>query len=922
MSRIDIVNLEDSSVEAMPSSGANDRNPMWMGNTIYFVSDRGGTFNLYSYDPQTRQVQQLTDYETFGITDASATGGVVTFVQDGRIRVWDAQSGGTTDIELHLEPDRSQLEPRTVAAGEFIQSASPSAFGDRVVFGARGDVLMLDLASGATQNLTGTPGAVEREPVMSPDGQWVAFLSDESGEYQLQVRSLADEGRTRRIPVELQSSFYRELVWSPDSKRLAFSDKRLRLWVVDVETGGARRVTTSNYSYQDRYYPSWSPDGIWLAYSRYEPNGLRAVYLYNAERGRQLNITHGRVNAEHPTFDADGRYLYFVASSTASLGEFGWGVLSGLLLRPYAARRLHVVSLRESVPPPVSAINGELLAGGDAPRQLIGPPPGDARGGRGGRGLPLAQTETVDLPGIENRVVPLPLAHRDYADLAAGEPGVLFVLVREWPPSPTFGSESAHTLYRFDLANPTELTKLATDVDDFSVTADGSKILVRQGDEWSLLASNGPVEGESGRIDTSALQVEVDPAAEWRQIYHEAFRLLKDYFYDPNYFGEDLRQLEEHYATYLPTVVRRQDLNLLLGKALGHISGSHLGVSGGDVAEPTAEPERIGLLGADYVVDGSYYRFARIYRSGHFNSETPLAQAPLDQPGIMVRPGEYLMSVNGQAVTSNRDVHSYFVGTAMRTTRIAVASDSTGAYVRAYNVVPLPDESTLRRWNWAESNRRVVEQESQGVLGYVFIPDFGPAGIVATFRQLLENTDRRGLVIDQRFAVGSITADYLIELLQRRPLFYYAFRQGDDLPVPSNPMPEARALLINDVNQSAAETFALMFRLGNLGRVMGTRTWGASIVPYVYIPPLIDGGTMTIPTLAEFDPAGSWAIENKGVEPDIEVEWPAFEWRQGRDTQLQAAIRAVLQLIVDRPPLEVRRPDFPVHGQPPEEPQQ
>ena len=923
VSRIAIVPLDGGAVEELPPTEANDRNPMWVGETIYFVSDRSGTFNLHAYDPRTREIEQLTSYETYGIDDAAAGAGIIVFVQDGHIRVLDTLTRDVTTLEIQVEPDRSELESRTVDGARFIQSASPSPTGDRIVFGARGEVMVLDVESGVTRNLTNTPGAAERYPVMSPDGKWIAFFSDESGEYQLQVRPTGDEERPRTIPVELQSSFYRELVWSPDSKRLAFTDKRLRLWVADVETGGARRVTTSTYSYQDRYQPSWSPDGVWLAYSRYESNRLRAIYLYNAERGRQRRITHGRVSAEHPVFDSSGRYLYFVASSTASLGDFGWSVLSGLLLRPYSARRLHVVSLQENVPPPVFPITGDPNPEAGA---LTPPPPGEigARpADRPGPGAgPGVQRANVGLQNIESRVVPLPLPQKDYTGLFAGQAGVLYVLVTEWPPSPTFGSEPTQTLYRYELSSPRELTRLIENVDELSLTPDGTRILYRSGRDWALVPSSAAPEPGAGRIDTAALQIEVDPALEWRQIYHEAWRLMGDYFYDPDYHGQDLQELERHYAAYLPTITRRRDLNLLLGKALGHISVSHLGVDGGDLPRPAGERSRTGMLGADYTISEGRYRFARIYRSGHFNSESPLAQAPLDQPGVHVRVGDYLLQVDGEDVRASRNLYSYFAGKALQPVKITVGSDPFGAGSRTYTVIPLPGENTLRRWNWAERNRQIVEEESQGVLGYVYVPDFSARGLVAAFRQLLENTDRRGLVIDQRFAGGGITADYLIEVLKRRPLYYYMFRQGDDLPVPTNPMPEPKVLLINEANASAAETFALMFKLGNLGRTIGTRTWGAGIGPYVYIPPLIDGGRLSIPNRAAFDPSGSWAIENTGIEPDIEVPWLPVDWQAGRDPQLQAAIKTALQAIIDRPPLEVIRPDYPVYIQEQQQEQQ
>ncbi len=918
-SRIWIARLEDSRIEELPAGDGNDRSPMWLGDSIFFVSDRTGTFNIHVYHPGTQRIEQLTRYDRFGVESADAARGVIGFVQDGKIRILELATGETRTIEVEVAPDTSARQPRSINGARFVYSAAPSPTGERVVLGVRGEVVTMDVEFGTTENLTRTSNVAERYPVISPDGQWVAYISDDTGEYQLHVRPLSGQGDVKKIPVELRPSFYRELTWSPDSRKIAFSDNRLTLWVADIETGGARRVTSSSYSDQDRYYPSWSPDGVWLAYSRYESNRLRTVYLFDTERGRRVRVTDGDVHAEHPVFDRSGKHLYFVASSTAALGEFGWSVLSGRLYRPLVSRRLQLVVLRNRVPAPIMPITGAPNPASDsAAPPGAGPagarrapePPAAPRQRRGPQERP---SSVVDMQGIGDRIVPLPLPEKDYAQLASGEPGVLLVLVSEWPDSPHLGASPSGTLYRFELGKPSELEKLLDNVDEFVVSADGRKILYRRGVEWARIDADGSSQLDEKRLDLQSLTLEVDPPAEWAQMYREAWRLMRDYFYDPNHHGQNLAQLEQHYSTYLPGITRRRDLNSLIGKALGHISVSHLGVGGGGVERPPGRSSEIGLLGADYQIDQGRYRITRIYRSGHYTSGNPLLQAPLDQPGVAVAEGDYLLGADGEEITARRNLYSYFVGKARQPTRIRVAADPTGKGARTYTVVPLPGENTLRRDNWAERNRRIVEQESQGILGYIYVPNFGSRGLETVFRQLLPALEKRGLIIDQRFAGGGITSDYLIEMLRRTPLYYYMFRQGDDLGVPTNASPTAKALLINDVNASAAETFALMFKLGNVGKLIGTRTMGAGIGPYGFIPELIDGGRVSVPNRAAFDPAGAWGIENEGVSPDIEVSWLPAEWRAGQDPQLGTAIKTVLQMIVANPPLEVRRPEFPVH---------
>jgi tricorn protease len=925
-SPISIVQLQTGVIDFIPREDSNDREPMWIDETLYFVSDRSGTFNIHSYDPETRAVEQLTEYERYGVESASAGGDVIAYVQDGRIHILIPGTRETWTLDVEVDPDLSELQPRTVRGDRFIESGSLSTMGGTVIFGARGEVMSFDPATGSYENVTASSGAVERYPAPSPSGQWIAYFSDESGEYQLQVRPADGEGPVRKIPVELKPRFYRELVWSPDSKRIAFSDSELTLWVADVETLGARRVATSEYSYQDRFQPSWSPDGIWLAYSRYEGNRQRAVHLYHAVRGRKLQVTDGSVNAEHPVFDKSGRYLYFVGSNTAPLGEFGWDVLSAEIYRPFATRRLNVVVLREGFPAPVLPIVGEPDPRADSlaqPPPAAGPPrnrgelrrqPPPARGARPAGQSPQGPGSTVvSVAGLADRTVPLPLPARDYGRLIPKEPGVFYVLVNEWPPSLSTASTPTGSLYLYDVTQPRELKRLIENVDDLAVSYDGSKVLYRRGSEWFIVSGDEPSGPEDGKLDLSSIELQVDPAAEWQQMYGEAWRLIEDYFYDPTYHGQNVLQLADYYGTYLPTITRRRDLNALIAKAVGHISVSHLAVLGGDIPSPPGQPGRVGLLGADYEIDQGLYRITRIHQSGHYNLGNPLQQGPLDQPGVYVQPGDYLLAVDGVRITAQANVYSFFEGKALTPTRITVADNPEGEDGRTYTVVPLPGENTLRRWAWAERNRRAVTEESQGILGYIYVPNFSSRGLEAVFQQLLQNSDKRGLIIDQRFAPGGITADLLIEWLKRSPLYYYTFRHGSDLAVPTNPLPANKVLLINDVNASAAETFAFMFKLANAGRVIGTRTMGAGIGPYVFVPRLLDGGQVIIPNRAAYNPDGSWDIENFGVEPDIEVRGTVADWWEGRDPQLGTAIRTVLQMIIENPPLEVNRPAYPVH---------
>lgn len=945
-----IARLSDSQVEKLPHDGSHDRTPMWAGRTIYFLSDRSGTTNLHAFNLDTKETQQITDFETFGVESAAFGDGVIALVQAGAIHIYDPRSGGTNRLEITVRPDTAQLAKRTVDVSGTLQSVHLSASGDTLVLGARGEVLLHRPSDDTLMNLTGTSGVAERFPVLSPDGRRVAYFSDESGDYQLHIRSLADD-QTNRIPVELRPSIYWEPVWSHDSRRVAFVDRRLSLWIADAETGGARRATSSEYPFQTDYQPAFSPDGRWLAYSRYEASGVRRIWAHDLTTGQNIPISDGLADAETPTFDPTGRYLYFTVSNTGALTagteDARWGALSADIFRPLVSRQIYVATVRPGTPAPTYPIIGTprpdafeprrpdtLARAGERPRQPPGQRPDPtgppARGVPTREGVPQPRRRPGregPPPRQERRLAPLPAPMRNYDAITAVRPGVLMLSALEWPDGPTPGASPTRNLYLYDVRDPKKTLRVADDVGEFRVAR--GALLYRQRRDWHLRplsdslidaiasAEGGPTanaaDSDVRTVDLSGLRIDIDPGEEWRQMYREAWRFARLYFYDPGYHGQDLASLETHYQAYLPSVVRRQDLNRLMGRMLGHLSVSHLAVGGGDIVDPPHSNSRIGLLGADYAIERNRYRITRIYDSGPIGESNPLLEAPLDQPGIDIQPGDYLLTVDGDRVDATRNLYSYFEGKALRPVQIEVAPEPEGREDRrTYTVVPTPGENTLRRIHWAEQNRKRVDERTRSRLGYIYVPNFGRSGIERFMRELAAYSDRQGFIIDVRFNRGGTTADYLADWLKRDPLYYYTFREGQDLAMPLHALRGPRVLLINGVDFSAAETFAFMFKLRLTGTVMGQRTAGAGIGHAAFIPELIDGGRVAIPNRAAYNPeAGTWDIENDGVEPDIEVDWRPAEWRAGRDTQLEEAINTALTQLAENPPLEPKRPAPP-----------
>ena len=885
-----IANLKTGALEKLSNGTYNDRNPVWVGDKIFFISDRTGIFNLYAYDTKSKKTQQLTKYADLGVGSASASNDAAVYVQRGRIHLLDLKANSDQVINVSVTPDTSELAVRNAGIMRSAEQFFPSPNGDRIIFGARGEVIIFDPSNGSYKNLTNTPGVAERYPVISPDNKSVAYMSDESGEYALHIRSLENDS-VKKISIEPKPSFYWDLVWSPDSKEVSFADRRLGLWLADVTTESAVRVDTSTYSAQQSWTANFSPDSRFLAYSKRMKNRASVVVIYDIAQKKSFQVTDGITHAEMPVFDRNGKYVYFLSSLNAGTTDFNWGVLNGVLANPLVTRRVHAVILSN-----------------DQPSLLLpnGQPNPDAKLGE------KAPQVKIDFEGLQSRFVNLPLPQRDYSQLAVGSAGNLILVTRDWTGDPS--GPSSQTIYSYDVAKGGQMQKLVEQIRSVDVTVDGKKLLYGKGRDYFLVSSEAPPKADEGRQDFSKMEVRVVPAEEWRQMFHESIRIMRDWFYDPNHHGRNLVALENEYAAYLPTIVRRSDLNRLMQQMLGSVSVSHLGVGGGDAPQRGGSGNRIGLLGADYEIANGKYRFKKIYRSTAYSSPNGSFNAPLDQPGVAVREGDYLLQVNDQAVDGAKNVLSYFENTIGRPTKITVSSSADGANARTYTVFPAVGENRLRRANWAEGNRKLVEQLSGGRLGYIFIEEYGGEGVMNAIRGLTGYADKQGIIIDQRFNGGGITPDYLIEWMKRKPLYYYMFRGGDDIATPVNPAPPVKVMIINELNGSAAETGAFMFKLAKVGPLVGKRTFGGGIGPYYFTPSLIDGGQIRLPNRAAYDPNGTtWGIENSGVVPDFDVEITPADVIAGRDPQLEKAVEVALAEVSKNPVVVPKRPPFPIH---------
>jgi len=885
-----IAKLADSSVTMIPRKDSNDYSPMWIGNSIYFLSDRNGKVTLFRYDTRSKQVAQAIENNGLDLKSASAGPGGIVYEQFGAIHTYDLKTGKSQAVNITLNGDLPEVRPRMEKVSRWMRNAAISPSGARAVFEARGEIFTVPAEKGNARNITNTKGVAERSPAWSPDGKWIAFFSDESGEYMLHLAPQNGIGETQKISLGTPPSFFYSPEWSPDSKKIAYSDKRLNLWYIDIEKKTPVKVDVTTYAdSQDSFEQTWSPDSKWIAYSKQLKNHLSAVCLYNVDTAQATQITDGMGDANSPAWDKNGKYLYLMVSTDSGPQSAGLDLSSNN--RP-VSRSIYAVVLSKSEPSPLAPESDEEKGEEKKP---------DAK--------PAAKVEVkIDLDGILQRTIPLPMPARNYSSVKGAKTGILYVLEAPRIPEPgSFGPGGpALTLQKFDLSKR-KTEKFADGVAGFTISANGEKLLMQQGQNWTIASATAPLKPGEGRLRFDEMEMQVDPAAEWKQMYREVLRLERDYFYDPNHHGLDIQALGERYEKYLRNLSSRGDLNYLWREMLGELTVGHLYVTGGDT--PQANQVQGGLLGADYKVENGRYRVAKVYNGENWNPNT---RAPLTQPGVNVAAGDYILAVNGKELRGSDEIYALFEATAGKNTILKVGADPNGTNAREVTVQPLPSELQLRRLDWLESNRRKVDQLSGGKLAYVYLPDTANGGLTYFNRYYFAQSDRQGLVIDERFNSGGQAADYVIDHLRRPVWSYWSSRDGQDYTTPANNITGPKVMIINEAAGSGGDMLPWMFRRAKLGPLVGKRTWGGLVGIGGY-PTLIDGGYVTAPHFAFWNPDGKWDVENHGTAPDVEVDLDPKQWREGRDTQLEKAVQLAMEMLEKNPPAKPVRPPYPVY---------
>ncbi|MRR20816.1 peptidase S41, partial [bacterium] len=905
ISTIWLYTFADRSVIKVPKpvEGCNDTDPMWIGNRIYFLSDRNGEFNLFSCNGTGGDLKQHTYFTDFPVLKASGTEGTIILEQAGYLHRFDIASGETKKLKIAIAADLLELRPRYLQGAGYIRSAYISPTGSRAVFGYRGEIITLPAEKGDPRNITLTTGAHEKYPSWSPDGKTIAYFSDASGEYTLQLKPQDGKGEPKVFKLP-GTGFYAFPEWSPDSKKITFTDNGRNLWLLDIGSSSIKKVDTDEMYFPGPFreiHGDWSSDSKWIVYTKMLNSFFRVVCLYSVDQQKSFPVTDGLSDATDPVFDPSGDYLYFLASTDAG-PVINWFDLSGADMRMTSS--IYLVTLRKDILSPFAKESDEEKGTEDKTdtEKPAAPAPekASAKGApKGAAKVPVEEKSDllrIETDGLQDRIVSVPVSAGSYRELGvAGKGEILYIAGDE-------GEKSV--LHKYSLTDRKD--EEVMELDTYLVSADAKKMLYVKGQTFGITAAGRKPEPGKGILNTGALSVRIDPASEWPQIFDEAWRINRDYFYDPGMHGADWKAMKEKYSQFLPHLTCRSDLNRVIQWMCSELGVGHHRVGGGDRLN---NPARVGggLLGADFSLENNRYRLKKIYGGLNWN---PDLRSPLTEPGLNVKTGEYILAIDGRDLTADKNIHSFLENTDGKIVELTVGPNPDYNGSRVIKVVPIGNEMSLRNRDWVEGNLKKVTDATAGKVAYVYVPNTSGQGHEYFKRYFFPQANRKAIIVDERFNGGGMIADYYIDLLQRPLQSYWNMRYGNDLKTPSASIQGPKVMIIDETAGSGGDMLPWMFRKFGVGTLVGKRTWGG-LVGTLGFPELMDGGMVTAPNLAIWTEDG-FVVENVGVAPDIEVEqWPA-DVIEGRDPQLEKAIEVALKELEKNPPVEPVRPAYPI----------
>jgi len=884
-SRIWIYEIKNHSVAEVPKpiGGSNDTQPIWINKTVYFISDRNGEFNLFSYNQDNKEIKQLTDFKDFPILNISASKDEIIFEQSGYLHTYNVSSGNISRIKVGIATDLLEHRSRFVSGNDYIRSANISPSGARMVVDFRGEIITIPAKKGDPRNLSNTPGVHEKYPSWSADGKQIAYFSDHGGEYALHIKNANGEGTAKTIALN-GSGFYANIHWSPNSKKICFVDNSRSLYLIDIASGKSNKIASDAVYVPGAFrelFGSWSADSAWISYTIITETNFEQAYLYSVKDNKSYPVSDGLSNVSNPVFDPSGKYLYLFASTNAG-PVVNWFDLSNQDMA--MSNYIYLVTLQKNTVSPFSKENdveeiNDTNKEEDKKEDTNIPP------------------INIDWEGITNRIVSIPIASGNYRNLQVPKEGELYYLEQA-------SADGKTMLNQYDLKK--RKGEAIMPADDYIIAAKGTKTLYWIKEKFGI-ADTGKKPEDDAIVNTNAIQVKIEPLAEWSNIFDEAWRVNRDYFYDPGMHGADWDAMKKKYAAFLPHLSSKSDLYRVMEWMFSELSvGHHRFSSMGDSMYDIKKIQG-GLLGADYEIMNNRYRIKKIY--GGLNW-TPELRSPLTEPGVAIKEGDYILEVNGKNVTANDNFFSFFENTADKLTVLTISSTPNMTNTKKITVTPIASEMSLRNRDWVEGNIKKVNDATNGQVAYVYVPNTTTLGHEYFKRYFFPQANKAAIIIDERFNGGGQLADYYIDILKRPLQSYWSYRYGKDQKAPNASIQGPKVLLIDETAGSGGDYFPYLFRKNDLGTIIGKTTWGG-LVGILGFPEFIDGGIVTAPNLAFYDEKG-FGIENEGVAPDIEVEqWPA-EVIQGKDPQLEKAIEVVLEQLKANPPKKIETPPYPV----------
>ncbi len=919
-----IADLSDSKVKPIPRDNTNDEQPMWVGDKIYYLSDKRGPIGLYSYSTENGKEAEEIKGEGFDIKSATAGPGGIVYEKLGSLNIYDPATHESTQVPVEISGDFMEVRPEFKSLAPYMDGAAISPSGSRVVVSARGWVMTVPASKGDPRLLDETQGVHRHDPSWSPDGRTIGYVTNARGTQQL---GLWDVTANKERIVELGDapSDYSSLVWSPDSSKIAYLDTRRNLWMLDVKSGKNTKVDQTIFNDPTHgVAPNWSPDSKWITWSRDLENHLNAIFVYSLDADKSTQITDGYANADSPVFDRNGKYLYFYASTNVGQGT-SWLDLSSLNnvnilssvyavvlkkdepnpLQPESDEEKPKEEVKEAPKPPVPEPPKPTTpeAPKEAPKQDAAKPDAPKPDAPKPEAPKPEPKPAIDLDGIESRIITLPLATTVYVGLEPGPAGSFFAMSLAPRASATSGGGPG-SIVKFSFADR-KATPFAFGVTGIQTTPDGSKALLMAGPSLQIVPTMMPSAPGQGQVNLAGLRVKIDPKVEWDHMYHEIWQQERVLFYSPDLNGINSVEMERRYEPFLKNIQSRNDLNYLFTDMLGELCVGHEFPGGGEIPDGKRVPG--GLLGADYAFENHRYRLTRVFDGERWN---PGLYAPLAQPGINAKAGEYLLAIDGKDLLDSMDIYEALEAKSGRQVKIKLGPTPDGLGSREVIVVPIGSEFGLRSRAWSEDNRRLVAKMTNGRGGYVHVPDTATGGWTEFNRYYYAQVGKDGMVVDERFNHGGLINDFMIREMKKPMDGAFAPRYNRDWPTPGSAIYGPKVMITNQFAGSGGDMFPWLFRHEKVGKIVGKRTWGGLIAAFGF--GLVDGGRINAPDNAFYDvEAGKWDVENWGVAPDIEVELDPYLWRQGRDAQLERAIEELNKDLANYKPTILKRPPYP-----------